>query len=266
MRTRRGAAARHGRSCQSVYARVGRGPARRERGHRGHGRHRSSSSSSTGASAARPPPSWTSSARQDEGHSRRRHRGARAARPARRPASRSRSSSSSFDPDRPRSTAARKVAERAARAARHPSTSTTACRCPASTGRLEVDKAEAAKYGVKPDDGRHGGPARHQRREAHGIPAGRRPTSRSTSWLRFPEDRRSLDQLDELRVNTPAGVGADRQLRRARAGADGRPHQPRRRRSASSPCTPNVAEGVQSADGAAGGRRRRSRGPTSAPA
>ena len=37
--------------------------------------------------------------------------------------------------------------------------------------KLDVDKAEAAKYGASPLDRRHGGAARHQRREGFRIPA-----------------------------------------------------------------------------------------------
>ena len=47
--------------------------------------------------------------------------------------------------------------------------------------------------------------------------------------VRFPPDRRSLDQIDELRVQTPGRPRADRQFRDARAGAARRLHQPRQR-------------------------------------
>ena len=50
--------------------------------------------------------------------------------------------------------------------------------------------------------------------------------------VRFPEDRRSLDQIDELRVQTAGRLRADRQFRRARR---------RRRASATSTASPATA-------------------------
>ena len=47
--------------------------------------------------------------------------------------------------------------------------------------------------------------------------------------VRFPKDRRSLDQIDELRIKTPAGHVPIGNFVDARAGAARRPHQPRRR-------------------------------------
>jgi multidrug efflux pump len=71
--------------------------------------------------------------------------------------------------------------------------------------RMEVDKAEAAKYGV--------GPAQvgtAVQLVTNGVKVSEyRPvdTDKSVDILvRFPENRRSLDQLDELRINTPAGA------------------------------------------------------------
>ena len=61
---------------------------------------------------------------------------------------------------------------------------------------LEVNKAEAAKFGASPRR-RHRRPARDQRRQGLGIPpdhhrqVGRHP-------LRFPPERRSLNELDQL--------------------------------------------------------------------
>ena len=46
--------------------------------------------------------------------------------------------------------------------------------------------------------------------------------------LRLPEDRRTLATLDQLRVETTAGLGADLELRVAQARADGRRAQPDR--------------------------------------
>ncbi len=83
---RRGAAARHEGAVDRLRPR-GRGPARLERGHRGYGRH----DPVRVRRLARAPPGLRHHGRdpgQDEGHSRRRHRGHEAARPARRPASR----------------------------------------------------------------------------------------------------------------------------------------------------------------------------------
>ena len=113
--------------------------------------------------------------------------------------------------------------------ARRSATSTTACRCPASTGGCEIDKAEAAKYGIGVGAV---GPVVQlvtNGAEDHRLPAGRTPTSRSTSSCACREDRRTLDQIDDLQVQTPAGLGADRQLHQARAGAARRAHPSRRR-------------------------------------
>ena len=107
--------------------------------------------------------------------------------------------------------------------------STTACRCPASTGRSRSNKAEAAKYGAGSNTVGTRRAARHQRRQGHRISARPTATRRSTSWCASRRDRRSLDQIDDLRVQTPVRPRADRQFRRARAGAARRLHQPRRR-------------------------------------
>ncbi|MBS7704623.1 efflux RND transporter permease subunit [Chelatococcus asaccharovorans] len=71
--------------------------------------------------------------------------------------------------------------------------------------RLEVDKAEAAKYGASPNV-----VGTAVQLVTNGVKVAEyRPndTDKSVDILvRFPEERRSLDQLDDLRVNTASGA------------------------------------------------------------
>ena len=96
--------------------------------------------------------------------------------------------------------------------------------------KIEVDKAEAAKYGAGV-----GTVGTAVQLVTNGVKVTEyRPADSDKAvdiLVRFPEDRRSLDQIDDLRVQTPAGHRADRQFRRARAGAA------RRLSSTASPAT-----------------------------
>ena len=96
--------------------------------------------------------------------------------------------------------------------------------------RIEVDKAEAAKYAVSsPLSAR--GAACHQRREGHRISSGREPTRRSISWC---ASRRSAEPRRDRRVcgcRHNRGQCADRQFRAARSRAARRLYQSRRRQS-----------------------------------
>lgn len=71
--------------------------------------------------------------------------------------------------------------------------------------RLEVDKAEAAKYGANPSS-----VGTVVQLVTNGVKVSEyRPTDTDKSvdiLVRFPSERRTLDQLDELRVNTPIGA------------------------------------------------------------
>ncbi len=71
--------------------------------------------------------------------------------------------------------------------------------------RLEVNRAEAAKYGISP-----AGVGAAVQLVTNGVKVTEyRPadTDKAVDILvRFPENRRNLDQLDELRVNTPNGA------------------------------------------------------------
>jgi multidrug efflux pump len=70
--------------------------------------------------------------------------------------------------------------------------------------RIEVDKAEAAKYGASPS-----AVGTAVQLVTNGVKVTEyRPAESDKEvdiLVRFPQDRRSLDQLDELRVQTPAG-------------------------------------------------------------
>ena len=94
--------------------------------------------------------------------------------------------------------------------------------------KIEVDKAEAAKYGAGVST-----VGTAVQLVTNGIKVTEyRPSDSDKAvdiLVRFPSDRRSLDQIDELRVQTAGRPCADRQFRRARAGAARRLHQPRRR-------------------------------------
>ena len=109
--------------------------------------------------------------------------------------------------------AAKKVAADARAACPTSATSTTACRCPASTGRSRSTTAEAAKYGAGVEHRRHRRPARHQRREGHRIPpvrqrqGGRHPGALPARPAQPRPDRRTA-RADAGRLR------ADRQFRR----------------------------------------------------
>ena len=83
-------------------------------------------------------------------------------------------------------------------------TSTTACRCPASTGPSDVNKTEAAKYGASAAT-----VGTAVQLVTNGLKITEyRPTDTDKSVdliVRFPENMRNLDELEELRMNTPVG-------------------------------------------------------------
>ncbi len=91
-------------------------------------------------------------------------------------------------------------------AARGPTcaTSTTACRCPGIDWRIEVNKGEAAKYQANVNIVGTG-----VQLVTNGTKVTEfRPSDNDKSvdiLVRFPPDRRSLEQIDELRIQTPAG-------------------------------------------------------------
>ena len=70
--------------------------------------------------------------------------------------------------------------------------------------KIEVDKAEAAKYGVSVNT-----VGTAVQLVTNGVKVTEyRPSDSDKAVdiiVRFPQDRRSLDQIDELRVQTPAG-------------------------------------------------------------
>ena len=112
--------------------------------------------------------------------------------------------------------------------------------------RLEVDKAEAAKYGASPTT-----VGMAVQLVTNGVKVTEyRPneTDKQVDVLvRFPEDRRSLDQIDELRVNTPAGaVPIGNFVARVPAQKVGLINRVGGQRVVT--VTSNVAEGVQSAE------------------
>ena len=73
----------------------------------------------------------------------------------------------------------------------------TACRSPASTGTSRSNKAEAAKFGASPLT-----VGTAVQLVTNGVKVSEyRPTTTDKSvdiLLRFPQERRSLDELDEL--------------------------------------------------------------------
>ena len=111
--------------------------------------------------------------------------------------------------------------------------------------RLEVDKAEAAKYGATPAS-----VGAAVQLVTNGVKVTEyRPvdTDKSVDVLvRFPENRRSLDQLDELRINTAMGaVPMGNFVTRKPAAKVGQINRVNSIRVVT--VTSNVAEGVQSA-------------------
>ena len=115
--------------------------------------------------------------------------------------------------------------------------------------KLEVDKAEAAKYGADAGHGRHRGAARHQRR-SRSPSTGPSDSDKSVDILvRFPRgpaqprpDRRAA------RARRRSGSRADRQFRRARSRAARSATSTASTATASMTVSSNVAEGVQSAN------------------
>ncbi|WP_372423808.1 efflux RND transporter permease subunit [Salinarimonas chemoclinalis] len=110
---------------------------------------------------------------------------------------------------------------------------------------LEVDKAEAARYGANALT-----VGNVVQLVTNGLKVTEyRPNDTDTSvdvLVRFPEERRSLDQLDELRVNTPAGsVPIANFVTREPVERVGLINRVDGRRVVT--VTANVAEGVQSA-------------------
>src|SRR4051794_34625477 len=111
--------------------------------------------------------------------------------------------------------------------------------------RLEVDKAEAAKYGATPAS-----VGAAVQLVTNGVKVTEyRPveTDKSVDVLvRYPEHRRSLDQLDQLQINTPAGsVPIGNFVTRKPASRVGQINRVNSLRVVT--VTSNVAEGVQSA-------------------
>ena len=113
---------------------------------------------------------------EDRRHPRHRWSRSRRRAPVRRPASRCQSSLRALDPDL--LPAARTVADML-RQRPTSAISTTACRCPASTG-ASGRQGRGSQYGAARDHRRHGRSARDERRESHGIPPLRHATSPST--------------------------------------------------------------------------------------
>ena len=126
--------------------------------------------------------------------------------------------------------AAAKVSRRSCAAIPTCATSTTASRFPGIDWRIEVNKAEAAKYGAGVDT-----VGSAIQLVTNGLKATEyRPVDSDKSvdiLVRFPPERRSLDEIDDLRIQTPIGTRADRKFRAARAGAARGLHQPRQRQS-----------------------------------
>ena len=112
---------------------------------------------------------------------------------------------------------------------------------------------------------RHRRAARHQRRR-RSPNIGPSDSDKAVDILvRFPHDRRSLDQIDELRVQTPAGhVPIGNFVERVPAQRVGYINRVNGNRVMT--VSANVAEGVQTRQGAAGDRARSSPRPISAPA
>ena len=140
--------------------------------------------------------------RQDRRHPRHPGRGDGAARRSARPASRSRCSSAALDPAL-LPAAANKVA--AMLAARDDVRDLDDGQpLPGIDWKIEVDKSEAAKYGAGVNT-----VGSAVQLVTNGLKATEyRPVDSDKSvdiLVRFPPDRRSLDQIDELRVQTPAG-------------------------------------------------------------
>ena len=96
--------------------------------------------------------------------------------------------------------------------------------------KIEVDKSEAAKYGAGVNT-----VGSAVQLVTNGLKATEyRPVDSDKSvdiLMRFPPDRRSLDQIDDLRVQTAMGHVPIGNFVAARAGATRRLHQPRQRQS-----------------------------------
>ena len=129
--------------------------------------------------------------------------------------------------------------------------------------KIEVDKAEAAKYGAGVNT-----VGTAVQLVTNGLKATEyRPVDSDKSvdiLVRFPPDRRSLDQIDDLRVQTPAGhVPIGNFVERVPAPRVGYINRVNGNRVMT--VSANVAEGVQTAQGAAGDRAASSPRPISAP-
>ena len=112
--------------------------------------------------------------------------------------------------------------------------------------RMEIDRAEAAKYGASPVT-----VGTAVQLVTNGVKVTEyRPneTDKQVDVLvRFPEERRSLDQIDDLRINTPAGaVPIGNFVSRVPAQKVGLINRVAGQRVVT--VTSNVAEGVQSAE------------------
>ena len=130
--------------------------------------------------------------------------------------------------------------------------------------KIDVNRAEAAKYGASPGDRRHRDPARHQRRQGHRVPAdrqrqgGRHPGALPGGQAQPRPDRRA--------AHADAGrLRAARQLRRAHCDAAHRLHQPHRRQPRDDGVGQRCARRADR-QGAAGHRGRNWPRPISVPA
>ena len=159
-------------------------------------------------------------------HSRRHHRGDEARRAARRPASRSRRDRLASIPEL-LFPAALKAAD-IVRANPDTRDVDDGLPLPGIDWQLDVDKAEAAKYGASPLT-----VGTAVQLVTNGVKISEyRPATTDKSvdiLVRFPEERRSLDQLDELTINTPSGAVPIGNFVDPHAGRQGRADQPRRR-------------------------------------
>ncbi len=136
---------------------------------------------------------------------------------------------SALNPDAAAGRSAKKVAAMLVPDAAISAISTTACRCRASTGRSQVDKAEAAKYGAGAERRRQRRPARHQRHEGHRVSPVRDATRRSISWCASRPTGAASTRSTICACRPPSGHVPIGNFVAARAGAARRLHQSRRR-------------------------------------
>ena len=113
--------------------------------------------------------------------------------------------------------------------------------------KIEVDKAEAAKYGASVRHGRHRRAARHQRREGHRISAGRKRQGRSISWCASRTTGAASTRSTNCACRRRCRPRADRQFRRSASPAPRVGYINRVAGNRVMTVSANVAEGVQSA-------------------